>query len=111
MVNVQLSPGDPLFWLHHGWIDSLWWKWQSQNVEARVMEMTGPNLPAQATGNFSTPGGGFGAFPGAGCFGGFVPTANGTFQMPNGTNSGNVTRQTTPFQAGQPGSNPNGTNP
>jgi tyrosinase len=115
MVNVQLSPGDPLFWLHHSWLDSLWWKWQSQKLEARIKDMTGPNMPPQATFNFSTPGASFGFPPGQGpapgCFGGFVPTPNGTFQLPNGTNAGNVTRPTTPLQGGPPGSNPNATNP
>jgi len=117
MVNVQLSPGDPLFWLHHTWLDSLWWKWQSQNVQSRIKDMTGPNLPPQATGDFSSFGAAFGAPSGQaappGCFGGFVPSPNGTFQLPNGTNAGNVTRPTTfPLPgAGAPGSNPNGTRP
>ena len=61
MVNVQLSPGDPLFWLHHTWLDSLWWKWQSKNLPARLTEMSGPNIPPQFNftfnGTFSPPAG------------------------------------------------------
>ena len=118
MVNVQLSPGDPLFWLHHAWLDSLWWRWQSQDLARRVQDFAGPNMPPQATLNFSTPGGGspFGGGAGGGalppgCFGGFVPTVNGTFQLPNGTNAGNVTRPGTPFGGAGGLFNPNATNP
>jgi len=98
-------------------LDSLWWKWQSKDVEARVKDFGGPNLPPQATGDFSSFGGAFGSPAGApvppGCFGGFVPTPNGTFALPNGTNAGNVTRPPTPtpLQSGPPGSNPNASRP
>lgn len=29
MSDVNLSPADPLFWLHHGMIDKLWAEWQA----------------------------------------------------------------------------------
>jgi tyrosinase len=38
MVDVALSPGDPLFYLHHGWLDSLWWKWQTLDLENRLTD-------------------------------------------------------------------------
>ena len=77
MINVQLSPGDPLFWLHHGWIDSLWWRWQVQDLATRIKDMTGPNMPSPL--NFTGFGGGPGGPGGAsglpaGCFGSPVPT-------------------------------------
>jgi hypothetical protein len=28
------SPGDPVFYLHHGWIDMLWARWQRQHPDA-----------------------------------------------------------------------------
>ena len=45
------SPGDPVFWLHHGQIDRVWWMWQSQDLETRYhapttsLTITGMNMP------------------------------------------------------------------
>jgi tyrosinase len=46
MLNMKLSPGDPVFFLHHAWLDRLWWLWQSQDPETRLAEVGGPNIPA-----------------------------------------------------------------
>ncbi|KAF2109396.1 hypothetical protein BDV96DRAFT_651835 [Lophiotrema nucula] len=43
MLNVFSSPGDPLFYLHHTWLDKLWWDWQSQNLNIRLTEIGGTN--------------------------------------------------------------------
>ena len=43
MLNVFSSPGDPIFYLHHTWLDKLWWDWQSQNLTSRVKEIGGTN--------------------------------------------------------------------
>ncbi|KAI0412429.1 Di-copper centre-containing protein [Xylaria grammica] len=40
MVNVKLSPGDPVFYLHHGYIDKLWWDWEALKLPARLTEGT-----------------------------------------------------------------------
>jgi tyrosinase len=91
MVNVQLSPGDPLFWLHHAWIDRLWWTWQKRNLDARVSEISGPNLPFQFTGNTKDLGDLITGMP-MGCPGGFAPRPGaGNIPIPNGTNPANVT--------------------
>ncbi|KAI1427740.1 Di-copper centre-containing protein [Xylaria sp. FL1777] len=46
MVNVKLSPGDPIFYLHHGYIDKLWWDWEALKLPARLTEARGKNDPA-----------------------------------------------------------------
>ncbi|KAI3321447.1 Di-copper centre-containing protein [Xylariaceae sp. AK1471] len=43
MVNVKLSPGDPIFFLHHGYIDKLWWDWEALKLPARLTEIGGNN--------------------------------------------------------------------
>ncbi|KXN64791.1 Di-copper centre-containing protein, partial [Conidiobolus coronatus NRRL 28638] len=32
-LSKTSSPNDPLFWLHHCFIDMLWWNWQERNGE------------------------------------------------------------------------------
>ncbi|KAI5778036.1 hypothetical protein EDC01DRAFT_591559, partial [Geopyxis carbonaria] len=39
------SPTDPTFWLHHAYIDYLYWQWQSKDLEVRVKEVGGPVVP------------------------------------------------------------------
>ncbi|NOQ71560.1 MAG: hypothetical protein GQ574_06140 [Crocinitomix sp.] len=41
MGNTQLSPADPVFWLHHAYCDKIWWDWQKQNPNE------GPTLTGQ----------------------------------------------------------------
>ena len=45
MVNVALSPGDPLFYLHHTYLDKIFWDWQSQNLTSRLTDIGGRNIP------------------------------------------------------------------
>jgi tyrosinase len=33
MSNLFSSTGDPLFWIHHGGIDQLWYTWQKKKVK------------------------------------------------------------------------------
>ncbi|KAI8615682.1 hypothetical protein BC830DRAFT_1121509 [Chytriomyces sp. MP71] len=30
MANPSISPNDPTFFLHHGFVDKYWWRWQQQ---------------------------------------------------------------------------------
>lgn len=45
MLDVTLSPGDPLFYLHHTFLDYLWWQWQAVDLPSRLTDMTGRNVP------------------------------------------------------------------
>ncbi|KAJ2985735.1 hypothetical protein NUW58_g5374 [Xylaria curta] len=45
MADPTLSPGDPVFYLHHAWLDKLWWEWQKRDLPKRYKDMAGPNLP------------------------------------------------------------------
>ncbi|KAI9172536.1 Tyrosinase ustQ [Paramyrothecium foliicola] len=66
MSDVLASPGDPVFYLHvspeapctraadpkltiqHGWLDAMWWKWQSLDLPKRLTDMGGRNLPRRS---------------------------------------------------------------
>ena len=65
MLNLFSSPGDPLFYLHHAYLDKLWADWQSKSPSTRLTDITGRNtgIPfGPIPGNGSTPP--FGPFPG-----------------------------------------------
>ncbi|KAK0448654.1 hypothetical protein EV421DRAFT_1475578 [Armillaria borealis] len=47
MTDIQTAPNDPLFWLHHSYIDYLWWKWQGDN-ETRIFDREGAGYETQA---------------------------------------------------------------
>ncbi|KAK8065488.1 Tyrosinase ustQ [Apiospora hydei] len=44
MLDVALSPMDPLFFAHHTNLDRLWWTWQSKDLGARLADMGGVNV-------------------------------------------------------------------
>lgn len=50
MSNPISSPGDPIFYLHHTWLDKVWWDWQAQNLSARLTAMGGQNTQSTAYG-------------------------------------------------------------
>ncbi|KAK6821304.1 hypothetical protein PG987_015704 [Apiospora arundinis] len=35
------SPNEPLFWLHHGMVDRVWWIWQNQKPVERAFQVDG----------------------------------------------------------------------
>ena len=43
MSDPVASPGDPIFYLHHTWLDKVFWDWQSQDLPARVEDIGLPN--------------------------------------------------------------------
>ncbi|KAI0025907.1 hypothetical protein F4780DRAFT_235248 [Xylariomycetidae sp. FL0641] len=45
MKDPVLSPGDPLFFLHHANLDRLYWAWQSADRGSRLTAVGGPNTP------------------------------------------------------------------
>jgi len=44
MGNGVSSPGDPLFYLHHTWLDKAFWDWQAKDKAARVKRVGGTNI-------------------------------------------------------------------
>jgi tyrosinase len=58
MTNPTTSPGDPIFYLHHSWLDKLWWEWQQLDLPNRYTDIGGSNTPS------------FDSFPGGGVGGG-----------------------------------------
>ncbi|KAI1735823.1 Di-copper centre-containing protein [Xylaria scruposa] len=89
MINVLLSPGDPVFYLHHGYLDRVWWSWQSRNLTTRLFEIAGNNTPEFTLPpgfNFTGPppfgGNGTGLPPFGGNGTGAPPFGGGGFSMP-----------------------------
>ncbi|KAI1503635.1 Di-copper centre-containing protein [Biscogniauxia marginata] len=56
MVNPLLSPGDPIFYLHHGYLDKLWWDWQSENITTRLTDIGGNNTASGFPSGFNFTG-------------------------------------------------------
>lgn len=59
MADIDSSPGDPAFFLHHNYIDRLWWMWQAANPEKRMFQVNGHSVnesyaPKPATGWVNT---------------------------------------------------------
>ncbi|KAK6865201.1 hypothetical protein PG990_005356 [Apiospora arundinis] len=57
MANPYSSPGDPLFYLHHGVLDKIWNEWQRRDWDARKSDIGGPDT------QFAYPYNYFGASP------------------------------------------------
>lgn len=43
--NAANSPGEPLFYLHHGNLDHIFWLWQQRDLETRLNQVGGPITP------------------------------------------------------------------
>lgn len=41
MANSISSPGDPLFYLHHTFLDRVWWRWQQKAYPERTTQIYG----------------------------------------------------------------------
>jgi tyrosinase len=57
MSNPISSPGDPVFYLHHTWLDKVWWDWQALNPSSRLYDMSGVNTQRANTTLNDVPGG------------------------------------------------------
>ncbi|KAH8844659.1 hypothetical protein MCOR27_009202 [Pyricularia oryzae] len=44
MANGVSSPGDPLFYLHHTWLDKIYWDWQARDRPVRTTTISGGNV-------------------------------------------------------------------
>ncbi|KAK0623697.1 hypothetical protein B0T14DRAFT_536537 [Immersiella caudata] len=44
MINGVSSPGDPIFYLHHTWLDKVFWDWQARDRANRTGGITGTNI-------------------------------------------------------------------
>lgn len=45
MGNAANSPSDPIFYLHHGNLDHIFWLWQQKDLKARLDQVGGPIEP------------------------------------------------------------------
>jgi tyrosinase len=43
--NAANSPGEPLFYLHHGNLDRVFWEWQQKDLKTRLSHVGGPITP------------------------------------------------------------------
>ncbi|PKS12625.1 hypothetical protein jhhlp_000833 [Lomentospora prolificans] len=43
MMDPIASPGDPIFYLHHTWLDKVWWEWQAIDLPKRLTDIGGRN--------------------------------------------------------------------
>lgn len=89
MLNPISSPGDPLFYLHHTWLDKVWWDWQNLNISSRLYDISGRNV--QDPNQKFPPGFPFPPGNGTGFPGFPFPPGNGTgfppFPFPPGNGS------------------------
>lgn len=56
MRDPLASPCDPLFFIHHAWIDKLWFDWQNVNPKKRMYDIGGPNAQTPRVGFPEIPG-------------------------------------------------------
>jgi tyrosinase len=41
MADIDCSPSDPIFFMHHNYVDRVWLQWQKVNASGRMFEMSG----------------------------------------------------------------------
>lgn len=41
MSDIDNSPADPTFFLHHSYLDRVWWNWQSANSGEHMFDISG----------------------------------------------------------------------
>ncbi|KAK0623963.1 hypothetical protein B0T14DRAFT_428085 [Immersiella caudata] len=86
MLDPIASPGDPIFYLHHTWLDKIFWEWQALDLPARLTDIGGQTKQLGFPTNMD---------PGS-----FVPPADAMVPLPGSPpqraegNPGNVTTLT-----------------
>ncbi|KXN72572.1 Di-copper centre-containing protein [Conidiobolus coronatus NRRL 28638] len=48
-MSYMFSPNDPIFWIHHGFVDYIWWEWQQRHPSLANDFPTDPNTTLLAT--------------------------------------------------------------
>ena len=56
MRDALTSPADPIFYVHHSWVDKLWCDWQKSDPETRLYAISGPNYQSPEVGFPEYPG-------------------------------------------------------
>lgn len=51
-LDHELTSLDPLFYLHHGFIDRLWWNWQAADRSNRLYQLGGHSTQKEPEGGF-----------------------------------------------------------
>ncbi|KAJ7054140.1 hypothetical protein C8F01DRAFT_1164078, partial [Mycena amicta] len=46
MADRYSSPGDPIFYSHHAFLDKLWWDWVGLDFSSRIVDMSGRSTVA-----------------------------------------------------------------
>jgi tyrosinase len=54
--NSITSSGDPLFFMHHGFVDKMWADWQAKDSQKRLKDISGLNAQDPAIGFSEFPG-------------------------------------------------------
>lgn len=49
MQQLTAAPGDPVFFLHHAYLDRVWWRWQQNDLSTRLYDIGGDNIPDSET--------------------------------------------------------------
>ncbi|KAF7893779.1 hypothetical protein EAF00_007293 [Botryotinia globosa] len=44
MADIDCSAGDPAFFMHHSYVDRMWWQWQQANATSRMFDISGNSL-------------------------------------------------------------------
>ncbi|KAL3486996.1 hypothetical protein BJX62DRAFT_246259 [Aspergillus germanicus] len=44
MSDIKSSPGDPIFFMHHMYVDRIWWLWQMKDPVNRLYDISGPTV-------------------------------------------------------------------
>lgn len=56
MGDALASPGDPVFYVHHAWVDKIWWDWQEVDPDNRMYAIGGPIFQSPDIGFPEVPG-------------------------------------------------------